>query len=111
MKKFIASENEKMSKTEFLKRLNYFVDLSALSKYEISLRLGNNDNYMSRVLTGKNNIDINKFFDILDVLEISTEEFFYPDYKNYNKDKPLIELLLKLNNSEKESLMTIFKNK
>ncbi len=102
---------DKDVKTEFLKRLNYFVDLSALSKYEISLRLGNNDNYMSRVLTGKNNIDINKFFDILDVLQISTEEFFYPDYKNYNEDKPLIELLLKLNDSEKESLMTIFKNK
>ena len=81
---------DKDVKTEFLKRLNYFVDLSALSKYEISLRLGNNDNYMSRVLTGKNNIDINKFFDILDVLQISTEEFFYPDYKNYNEDKPLI---------------------
>ncbi len=32
-------EIEKMSKSEYLKRLNYFINKSPLSKYEISLRL------------------------------------------------------------------------
>ena len=101
----------KIANNEFLKRLNYFVEQSSLSKYEISLRLGNNENYMSRVLSGKNNIDINKFFDILEILQITPTEFFYTDYTNYKKDKVLIDLVTKLDDNEKSSLLTIFKNK
>ena len=104
-------EVEKMSKSEYLKRLNYFINKSPLSKYEISLRLGNNDNYISRVLSGKNNLSVVKFFEILDVLQVSCEEFFYHDYQNFKKDLPLFELITKLDDSEKASLLNIFKNK
>lgn len=102
---------EKMSKLEVLKRLNYFVENCPISRYEISLRLGNNDNYMSRVLNGWNNLSMNKFLDILEILELTPEEFFAADYKNYKQNAELLELVSSLNDDEKASLSTILKKK
>ncbi len=54
--------------------------------------LVNSDTYFYKVESGSIIINLPKLIDILNALEVSTEEFFYNDIENYKNDKETIEL-------------------
>ena len=49
--------------------------------------LGNSDTYFYKVESGSIIINLPKLIDILNALEVSTEEFFYNKIKNYKNNK------------------------
>lgn len=78
-----------------------------LSSRELGGMIGNSDTYFTRL----NNTILNlpKFLEILEALEISTEKFFYEDLDKYKKDKELLEVLHSLSKEELDALIILLK--
>ncbi len=100
-----------LTKQDILGRIGYFKNKKGISSYELSLRLGHNKTYFYRVESGEINLTIDQLLQVLEILGVSTFEFFYPDLDGYNDDLKNLDILNSLNEDEKQSLMTILKIK
>lgn len=89
--------NLKLSKSELLNRIGYFLNKKKMSSYTLSLTLGKSKNYIYRVTSGKINISLETFLQILDILDVSLFEFTYPDLENFETDLKMFKLMKKLN--------------
>lgn len=47
--------------------------------------------------------------EILEALELKTEEFFYDDFSNYEKDRNILEITKSLSKEEFEALVILLK--
>ena len=104
-------EKLNLNKQEILTRIGYFRNKKKLSAYELSLRLGHSCNYFYRIETGEIQLTIDLFLQVLEILEVSTFEFFYPNLDTFDLDMQNLNLLKNLNEEEKQSLLTLLKIK
>lgn len=102
---------ENMTREEILFRIGYFRNKKGLSAYKVGKQLGHSKNYFYRIERGEINLSVENLLDILDFLEVSTSEFFYPDLDSYKKDKEILNLTKDLTTEELESLRVILKRK
>lgn len=82
-----------------------------MSAYKVGKALGHSKNYFYRVESGEINLSVENLLEILDLLEVSTYEFFYPDLENFEKDKTLLNLTKDMSKEEIDSLCVILKKK
>lgn len=73
--------------------------------------LGNSDTYFYKVEDNSIILNLPKFLEILEALDIDTEEFFYDDFDNYKKDKEILSLIKSLSQEELDALLTLLKRK
>ena len=100
-----------LSKQDILNRIRYFRNKKNMSAYELGMTLGHSKGYFYRIENGKINLSVEMLLDILKILDVSTEEFFYDDLQNYQRDKNSISLCNGLTPQEIDSLKIILKRK
>ncbi|MBQ8615005.1 MAG: hypothetical protein IJ415_00320 [Clostridia bacterium] len=96
---------------DILSRLGYFMNKEHISAYELSLRLGHNSNYIYKIQSCKIKLTVKKLVEILEILEITAFEFFYPDLENYESDMKKFNFVNNLSEEEFNSIMAILKIK
>lgn len=100
-----------MDYKQIIERLSLIRTRKNLSSREFGRMLGNSDTYFYKVEDGSIVINLPKLIEMLDALEIDTEEFFYNDFDNYRKDKEILEITKSLSKEEFEALITLLKRK
>ncbi len=100
-----------MDYKQIIERLSLIRTNKNLSSRELGRLLGNSNTYFYKVEDGSIVLNLPKFLEILDTLEISTEEFFYNDFMNYKKDMELLEKVKKLSPEEIDALFLLLKRK
>lgn len=69
---------ESLSKKEILDRIGYFRNKQGISSYKLGLELGHSKTYFYRVESGEIQLTLDMLLDILEILKVSTSEFFCP---------------------------------
>lgn len=100
-------EEINLSKDEILKRISYFKNKNNISAYQIGTKLGHSKNYFYRIESGEIQLTLESFLEILEILKVTTSEFFCPTYKN--DDKALFNMIKNLSNESKQSIIEIIK--
>ena len=102
-----------MNKDDVVERISVMRTKAGLSARELSLKIGKNSAYISR-LESKNDSFEPSVSALLNIIEAcnSTEcEFFYHDIYAYAKDKEIIELLKTASPIKKDAIISLLKNK
>lgn len=101
-------EEDKMELTEIIERISHIRTKYGMSARELSLSIGKNPSYINRLEYRKDfEPTIGVINDILEVCNSSFEEFFYENMDEYQTDKQLLNLIKKLPNDKKESLIKL----
>lgn len=100
-----------MNYKQIVERLSLIRTRKNLSSRELGLMLGNSDTYFYKVEDGSIVLNVPKLCEILEALEVDTEEFFYDDFDNYKKDKELLGITKSLSKEELEALILLLKRK
>lgn len=100
-----------MDYKQIVERLSLIRTSKNLSSREFGRMLGNSDTYFYKVEDGSIILSMPKFCEVLDALEVSTEEFFYNDFNNYKRDKEILEITKGLTKEEFEALILLLKRK
>lgn len=96
-----------LSKKEILNRIGYFRTKKNMSAYKLGMELGHSKTYFYRIESGEIQLTIDMFLDILDILEISTTEFFCPTIKE--EDKELFKAISNLSTENKQTITELVK--
>ena len=100
-----------MDYKQIVERLSLIRTRKNLSAREFGHMLGNSDTYFYKVENGSIILNVPKLCEILETLEIETEEFFYNDFENYKRDKEILEITKSLSKEELEALILLLKRK
>ena len=100
-----------MNYKQIIERLSLLRTRKNLSSREFGNMLGNSDTYFYKIEDNSIIFNLPKFLEILEALEIGTEEFFYDDFDNYKKDKEILGLTKSLSQEEFDALITLLKRK
>ena len=99
-----------MEISELVLRISIIRNRIGLSARELSLRIGKNENYISRLEYKKDfNPSVKTMKDIFDVCGVTEEEFYYSDFEHYKTDKQLLELLHTASEEKKELALKLLK--
>lgn len=98
-----------MDYKQIIERLSYTRTKKNLSSREFGRMLGNSDTYFYKVEDGSIIINLPKFLEMLEALEIDTEEFFYNDIENYKRDKEILKITNSLSDEELNALVLLLK--
>lgn len=104
-------ENMNFTKEEILNRIGYFRNKKNISAYELGMQLGHSKNYFYRVESGEIQLTIDLLLQTLEILNVSTFEFFYPSLESFNTDIEDLKLLKSLTSEERKSIITLLKIK
>lgn len=95
-----------MDKTEIIERIGYFRTKAKLSQKALSIDIGMNIGYINRLESKKDFLpSVEVLLKIIEVCDITEEEFFYNNIYSYEKDKQLIEKLSSLPSDKKDALL------
>lgn len=95
---------------EIITRIAIFRNKRNLSARELALRMGHSETYFYKVENGSIILNLPTFLEALEVLEISTYEFFYANIDNYTKDNELLTQFNNLNPDNKERIIDLMRN-
>ena len=96
---------------EILNRIAYLKNKKGLSAFQLSLQLGHASTYFYRLQTKTVKLGVEMLLEILEILDVSTQKFFYPDIENYEADMEILRAYKSLNEEEQKSIRTILKMK
>lgn len=100
--------NENLSYKEILNRIGYFRNIKNLSAYQLGIQLGHSKTYFYRIESGEIKLTMEMFIDVLDILDVTTSEFFYPFINE--DDEELITKILNLSKESKLIIKTLLEN-
>ena len=100
-----------MDYKQIVERLSLIRTSKNLSSRELGMMLGNSETYFYKVENNSIILSIPKFLDILEMLQITTDEFFYDDFSNYKRDKEILEMTKSLTKEELDALILLLKRK
>lgn len=102
-------KNMNLSKAEILERIGYFRNKKNISAYKLGMELGHSKTYFYRVESGEIALTVDMLLDVLDILGVTTAQFFYPDLDKFDRDQEWLTSMATLTEEEKNSLFTILK--
>lgn len=100
-------ENINLSKKEIIDRIGYFRNLRKISAYKLSLELGHSKTYFYRIESGEIQLTIDILLEVLDILQVTTTEFFCPTLKE--DDKVLRNIISNLSPENKQTILELIK--
>lgn len=98
-----------LTKNEILQRIGYFRQRKGISAYELGMILGHSKTYFYRIQNGSITLSVDMLLEILEVLEVSTYEFFYPDLASFEKDKQQLKFVKSLTADEFDAITKLIK--
>ena len=104
-------KNEVSKNRKFLiDRLGYFRVRAKLSARDLSLRMGKSPGYMTKFEAGGINLPADVLFDILEILNVSKEEFFSQDPEKFEREKKFINKFRNLSSENQELIFNIMES-
>ena len=100
-----------MNYKQIIERMSMIRTRNNLSSREFGMILGNSETYFYKVEDGSIILNVPKMLEIMNALNIDTEEFFYEDFDNYKRDKEILQITKTLTKEEIEALILILKRK
>lgn len=101
-----------MDKKDVVQRISLLRSRAGLSARDLSLRIGKNSAYISRLESKNDSFEpsVSALLEIIAACNSSESEFFYYDIYAYQKDKEIIELLKYASPIKKEAIINLLKN-
>lgn len=101
-----------MNKNEVVDRISQLRIKAGLSARELSLRIGKNSAYISRLESKNDSFEpsVSALLEIIEACGSTPLEFFYYNIYDYQKDKEIIDLLKNINQIKKDSIINLLKN-
>ena len=96
-----------MEKKEIIERIGYFRNLRNISAYKLGMELGHSKTYFYRIESGEIQLTLDMLLDVLDILQVTTTEFFCPTFKD--DDKILLEMIDNLSPENKQTILDLIK--
>ncbi len=93
---------EKMTYRDVLFRIGYFRNKNGLSARETSLRMGASQSFINRIERNTVELRVSTLLDFMDIVNITPEEFFYPDPEKFEEDRALLEEISELSDENKK---------
>ncbi len=100
-------ENINLSKKEIIERIGYFRNLRKISAYKLGLELGHSKTYFYRIESGEIQLTLDMLLEVLDILQVSTTEFFCPALKT--EDLVVLDLIDGLSKENKQTIIDLVK--
>ena len=100
-------EKLNLSKKEIIERIGYFRNQRNISAYKLGIELGHSKTYFYRIESGEIQLTVDMLLEILDVLQVTTTEFFCPTLKE--DDKVLLDMIGDLSQENKQTIMDLIK--
>ncbi len=100
-------ENVNLSKKEIIERIGYFRNKRNISAYKLGMELGHSKTYFYRVESGEIQLTIDMLLDVLEILQVTTTEFFCPTLKE--DDKVLLDMISSLSQENKQTIIDLMK--
>ncbi len=100
-------KNINLSKKDILQRIGYFRNLRNISAYKLGIELGHSKTYFYRIESGEIQLTIDMLLDVLDILQVSTTEFFCPTLKD--DEKELLDNIGNLSVENKQTIVELIK--
>lgn len=100
-------KNINLSKKEILDRIGYFRNKKNFSSYKLGLELGHSKSYFYRIESGEIQLSLDKFLEVLDILEVTTTEFFCPILNE--EDKEILDMINNLSIENKQTITDLIK--
>lgn len=94
---------------EVIVRIGYFRNRANLSARGLSLSIGKNSAYITKMESGEYEPSMRVILDIIEACGTTPEEFFYQDLSSYKLDKENLTLLKTLNENKKAALKELLK--
>lgn len=98
-----------MDLKEILRRVGYFRNRANLSARALSLTIGKNSAYITKMEAGEFEPSMKTILDIIEACNITAEEFFYEDLNTYKIDKENLSLIKNLPEQKKLALKELLK--
>ncbi len=101
-----------MDKQEIITRINIIRNLANLSARSLSIAIGMNKWYISRLESKKQGFlpSMEVFLKIMEECGCTPQEFFHYDITQYKKDEEIINLLQKANDEKKSAITSLLNN-
>lgn len=101
-----------MKLNDIIARVSRARNIAELSARELSLRIGKNSAYISRLESKNDSFELSTsaLLDIIENCNMTEEEFFYYDMEQYKKDKKLIDLLNKVKPEVKDLIIKLLES-
>jgi len=97
-----------MDKYDIIERISYARNRANLSARALSQRIGMNDGYINRLESQKNFLpSVEVLLRIIEVCELTEEEFFYHDVSSYKQDMELIEYFRHISQAQKDAILVL----
>ena len=100
-------KNINLSKKEIIDRIGYYRSLRNISAYQLGIMLGHSKTYFYRIESGEIQLTLDKFLDTLDILQVTTTEFFSSILKE--EDKDVLDLYNNLSQDSKQTILDLMK--
>lgn len=100
-------ENINLSKKEIIERIGYFRNLKKISAYKLGMELGHSKTYFYRIESGEIQLTLDILLDVLDILQVTTTEFFCPMLTS--EDKNVLETFNSLSSDSKQTILDLMK--
>ena len=71
--------NKNLNREKIIERISYFRTKKNISAYKLSAELGHAKNYFYRVESGKFDLSLTSFLEVLEMLDIPILELFFPE--------------------------------
>lgn len=96
-----------MDLTEVINRIGYFRNRANLSARALSLEIGKNPAYITKLEAREYEPSMQIMLDIIDACNTTVEEFFYKDITSYKIDKDALKIIERLNPKQKSALIEL----
>ena len=93
-----------MDLRDIIFRIGYFRNKANLSARALSLEIGKNPAYITKLEAGEYEPSMQVVLDIIYACQSTPEEFFANNYQNFSLDKQTIQTINKLNEKKKKAL-------
>lgn len=100
-------ENINLSKKEIIERIGYFRNLKKISAYKLGMELGHSKTYFYRIESGEIQLTLDILLDVLEILQVTTTEFFCPMLTK--EDKNVLETFNSLSSDSKQTILDLMK--
>ncbi len=101
-----------VNKDDVIAKISQLRTKSGLSARDLSLRIGKNSAYISRLESKNDSFEpsVSALLEIIEACGSTPLEFFYYDIYAYEKDKTIMNLLQKVKPSIKDAVIKILEN-
>lgn len=100
---------KKIDYDEVINRIGFFRTNSHLSARETSLMLGYSEQFMKRIENKSVELKMSTFLELLDIFEITPQDFFFLGEHYNKKDKDILDLFGSLSSENKQIVLDLMK--